>query len=186
MPSDETPGSAAVAMAESLRHLGPGPLAETRRMKPGTGSAVFWRLASRHPQIVAKHPESWMEIVRILALLTPRGAPERRGSLHDPRRRLGAVLCDGGDPGWTGPRPAFSPRRMDQLIAARGPRRAYLLQNAARLIASRRIPGGQVNVLDIARSLLFPRDGRMLAESYYGRLDRAEAAAAALEGEKTQ
>ena len=109
--------------------------------------------------------------------MTPKGDPANRVSLHDSRRRLGEVLCDGGDPGWTGPRPVLSDRRLTQLIAARGPQRAVLLIRAARMLARSRIPGSGVNVPDIALTLLGPATGQLLAEPYYRRLDRAESGA---------
>lgn len=49
------------------------------------------------------HQANWVPILRILALLTPKGEapPERRPLLHNKARPFGRVLCDGGDPGWT-------------------------------------------------------------------------------------
>ena len=122
-----------------------------------------------------------MTLVRILAILTPKGDPSERHDLHDPQRRFGTVLCDGGDPAWPGPgsgrpSPVFSERRLAQLMAARGPQRAVLLERAARRLARTRSPNSGVNVVDIASTLLQPDNGRQLAEPYYGRLDRAEQA----------
>ena len=174
----EAYGDAAKAVAERLRHLEPGPLAELRRMTPGAVAPHFWRLAARHPDTIgrAKVEKSWTEILRILAILTPKGDPESRSPLHNPRRRLGEVLCDGGDPDWVGPRPVVSELRLARLLSARGPQRADLLRHAARIIAHGRRDVG-VDVADIAMVLLHPSDGRRLAEPYYRRLDRAEAAA---------
>ena len=169
---------AAIAAAARLRHLEPGPLAELRRMKSGADAPFFWRLAARHPDTIgrAKVEKPWTEVLRILAILTPKGDPESRLSLHNPRRRLGEVLCDGGDPDWVGPRPLVSELRLARLLSARGPQRAELLRHAARMIAHSRRDVG-VDVADIAMVLLHPSDGRRLAEPYYRRLDRAEAAA---------
>ena len=169
---------AAIAAAARLRYLEPGPLAELRRMTPAAVAPFFWRLAARHPDTIgrAKGERSWMEIVRILAILTPKGDPESRSSLHNPRRRLGEVLCDGGDPDWVGPRPAVSELRLARLMSARGPQRADLLRHAVRMIAHSRRDAG-VNVADVAVVLVVRFDGRRLAEPYYQRLDRAEAAA---------
>ena len=123
--------------------------------------------------------EQWTAILRILAILTPRGDPGKRPPLHnpDPKRRLGAVLCDGGNPGWPGgerPQPAFSERRLAQLMAARERQRIVLLERAARALARSMQPGSGLHVPDIALVLLCPDDGRRLAEAYYRRLDRAE------------
>ena len=117
-----------------------------------------------------------MDIVRILAILTPKGDPATRPSLHNPRRRLGEVLCDGGDLDWRGPRPLVSESRLARLMSARGPQRALLLRHATRMLTHSRRDIG-VDVVDVALVLLHPSDGRRLAEPYYRRLDRAESAA---------
>ena len=174
----EAPGDAAIATAARLQHLDPGSLAELRRMTAGAGAPVFWRLAAQHPDTIgrARDEETWMDIVRILAILTPKGDPVTRSPLHNPRRRLGEVLCDGGDPDWSGPRPLVGEPRLARLMSARGRQRAELLRHAARMIAHSRRDAG-VDVADVALVLLRPDDGRRLAEPYYRRLDRAEAAA---------
>ena len=182
---DETPEGAVRAAARKLQDLSPGRLAELRRMTEETAAPGFWRLAARYPDTIgnpSKHRE-WIAIVRILAILTEKGDPARRRPLHNFGRPLGAVLCDGGhdDQNWrskTGgsPRPAFSERRLAQLMAARGSQRAVLLERAARALARSRDASGGVNVVDIAYTLLAPDNQRQLAEPYYGRLDRAERA----------
>lgn len=178
---DETPAQAVMAAAAMMRNLDSGPLAELRRMDASTGAPAFWRLAAQHPNTIGgrKTHKLWIEIIRIVAILTPKGDPATRSPLHDPNRRLGAVLCDGGSPSWPGggqPRPAFSERRLAQLMAARGPQRAVLLERAARMLAGNRERGSGVDVTDIAWTLLEPDNGRRLAEPYYRRLDRAERA----------
>jgi len=116
-----------------------------------------------------------MAIVRMIAILTPKGDPTRRLPLHDRDRRLGEVLCDGGDPSqeWKGP-PTFSERRLTQLIAARGTQRAALLVRAVRALARTRLPNAGVNVADLAWAVLKDDDAALLAAPYYRRLDRAE------------
>ena len=117
--------------------------------------------------------------ISVLAILTPKGDPENRSSLHNEKRRLGEVLCDGGDPKWPNkapsgpPRPVFSEHRLARLMAARGQQRAVLLTRAARAIAP---PEDGLNVWDVASTLLFPDDNRQIAEHYYRRLDRAATA----------
>ena len=173
---DGTPAQAVRDAAAVMRRLDPGSLAELRRMDKGTGASVFWRLAARHPATIGR-PDmeaQWMEIIRILAILTPKGDPAGRPPLHDNKRRFGEVLCDGGDSKWTGPRPVFSERRMAQLMSARGRQRGVLLTRAARALARSREPNSGVDVIDIALVLLDPGDGRRLAEPYYRRLDRVE------------
>lgn len=121
-----------------------------------------------------------MSIVRILAILTPKGDPTERKPLHDAKRQLGEVLCDGGDPSWPDsnpPRPMLSEQRLARLIAARGRQRGVLLRRAVSAISRTRRQDSGVNVTDIAWTLLdsdIGRTGRRIAESYYRRLDRAE------------
>ena len=176
MQQRENPWTKAVPAAKLMRDLDPGQLAECRRMNGQTGAPAFWRLVAQHPNTIGRHnhTDQWMEIVRILAILTPKGDPTERLGLHDSKRHLGEVLCDGGDPGWTGPTPVFSEHRLAQLMAARGDQRAVLLRRAAQMLARSRIPTSGVNVVDIAQVLLQPENGRLLAEPYYRRLDRAE------------
>jgi CRISPR system Cascade subunit CasB len=174
---EETNKQAALAAATMMQHLSPGSLADLRRMTKRNGAPAFWRLAAQHLRTIGRQTEEWMDIIRILAILTPKGDPAVRSPLHDGRRQLGAVLCDGGDPEWSGPEPVYSERRLAQLMAARGPQRAVLLERAARVVARSRTSGSGVNVVDIAFVLLSPDHGRRLAEPYYHRLDRAERAA---------
>ena len=147
-------------------------------MNPDAGAPVFWKLASRHPGTIGRsvHEREWMAIIRILAILTPRDGSR----LHNRVRRLGAVLCDGGDPGWprtTGPpRPALSETRLALLMRAHGAQRAVLFERAARSVSRTIVPGSGLNVPDIAYALLRPENyGPFLARPYYRRLDRAEA-----------
>ncbi len=182
--SDDKPAETACAAAARLQHLPPGPLAELRVMTEEAAAPEFWRLAARHPDTIGNRNQytEWIAIVRILAILTEKGNPARRRPLHDGRRSLGEVLCDGGDQNWPPqgggpPRPVFSERRLAQLMAALGPQRAVLLTRAARTLARSRDPSGGINVVDIAYALLAPDNRRQLAESYYRRLDRAELAA---------
>lgn len=166
---------AVVASAKMLQELEPGALAELRRMGTDQGSPYFWRFAAQFPETAGRRErqDDWVKIVRIIAILTPKGNPEGRPPVHRARRRLGAVLCDGGNlQDWKGPKPAFSEHRLLQLLAARGPQRSLLLERAVRSI----VPGSEVNVSDIAYALLKPQeDEKGLTEPYYQRLDRAEA-----------
>ena len=170
-------GKAALSAAATLRQLAPGLLAELRQMRAGAGAPVFWRLASRHPGTIGRpdREREWMAIVRILAILTPREGLQ----LHNGARRLGAVLCDGGDPGWPGNAgraiPLLSERRLALLMNTHGPQRLALFERAARCLSRAIVSGSGVNVPDIAYALLLPgRYGPFLARAYYLRLDRAE------------
>ena len=165
------------AAAETIRRLGPGDLADLRRTREGRIAPAFWRLVSRHPKTIGRPDQerAWMAILRIIAILTPTGNPDDRPSLHDRRQRLGKVLCDGGDLGWDGTKPpVLSELRLTRLLAARGNQRIVLLTRAARAIARHRTPGSGVNVVDIAKALLWPGSTRRIAKPYYDRLDAAE------------
>ena len=185
----ESPTTAARAAAAMIHHLAPGQLADLRRMERGRAAPAFWRLAARHPTTIGNPAleETWMNIIRILAILTPKGNPESRAPLHNQKRRLGEVLCDGGDPVWpptNPPRPALSEHRLMKLLAARGQQRRVLLTRAARALARSMQPGSGLSVPDIAFALLSPENNRYIAEHYYRRLDSASTIQSA-EGKST-
>ena len=183
MPDHHDPGSTALSIAAELRRLDPGALAALRRMGDDGAVAAYWRLAASRPPL-SDRPAQWAPIVRALAILTPKGAPEERGDLHDPKRPLGTALCDGGDPDWPGrlspgqkPKAAFSERRLAQFMAARGRQRNILLTRAIRALAASKPASAGLRVPDIAWAFLQSDPSEMLAKSYYHRLDRAERAA---------
>lgn len=177
MKPSETVADAVRAAAADIGRLEPGALAELRRAREGRIAPAFWRLVSQHPHTIGRpqQEQTWLDILRIVAILTPTGSPDDRPSLHDDRQWLGKVLCDGGDEGWDGKRPAISEPRLLQLLAARGKQRAVLLTRAARAIARSRSPGSGVNVIHIANALLRPSySTRLIAKPYYDRLDAAQ------------
>ena len=168
-------------IAAMMSELPPGPLAALRRMDPaGPGTGAFWLLAN-HGGFLDARPEPWMRLVRIMAILIPRGEPGQRPRLHDPQRRLGTVLCDGGDLDWPGTgqkqlRPFVSEARLAQLLAQRPVQRRITLERLARMLASS--PGRQtgLNCTDLAALVLAESNGKqpaMLARDYYRRLDSA-------------
>jgi CRISPR system Cascade subunit CasB len=165
-------------VSQALSQLDTGALADLRRMTTeGVGRLPFWHLAKDAGFLDAVPIESWMRIVKIMAILTPKGNRTRGVALHNPKRRLGAVLCDGGDPSWHDPgRPFLSETRLARLLAQPSDRRGEALERIARSLANRIVPGSGINCADIARVLLFPdtdRAGQDLARSYYRRLDTA-------------
>lgn len=172
--------AAALAAASEMQRLDPGPMAELRRMTPDAPAPAFWRLAVRHRAMTGS-PErraDWVQILKILALLTPKGAPEGRPPLHAYKRPLGAVLCDGGDPDWkpqgTPPDGVFSERRLVQFMATRGKARGEGLERAARMIAAKRNPASGIDVTQITFALLWPTYAApLIAEAYFKRLDSA-------------
>jgi CRISPR system Cascade subunit CasB len=125
----------------------------------------------------------WQRIVRIMAILNQKGRPETRKAVHEGKRHLGAVLCDGGDgdPDWGKdaggePRPALSEKRLGRFLALPAGERGAALERLARMVAGTRNPDRGINCVEIAR-LLLQTDARVslqnLARDYYARLDRA-------------
>lgn len=164
---------AVVSAAEDMRRLDPGAMAALRRMTAQDPAPAFWKLAVRHP-VMTRQRSIWVEILRILAILTPRGAPETRPRLHNstrPHARLGAALCDGGRRDWSDGRPLLSERRFAQLLAARGPARTEALVRVVRMLAAHRDPAAGLDVRSITWAVLQPEDTAGLAEAYYRRLD---------------
>ena len=167
--------------ARMLYDLAPEQIVRTRRMTIETIAPAFWELASRFPDTIGHRNTraEWIAVIRILAVLTKPGDPDRRFPLHFSKRRLGEALCDGGNPySWPGrtdhsPIPVLSERKLAQLLAARGALRSVLLERAVRVLAAARVPGRGVDPADIARALLAPEDDSVLVHSYYQRLDRA-------------
>ena len=168
-------------LSREMSGLAPGPLAELRRMDVnGPGTAAYWTLAGRcgflNSPIVP-----WMRIVKIMAILTPRGEPASRPPTHDAKRRLGAVLCDGGDTGWPGAatgqqHPFVSETRLARLITQRHDRRPATLERLARMLATQRDPQSGINCIDIAALVLGSDNNSQLtalARQFYQRLDRA-------------
>lgn len=176
MPLKETVES----LSGELPRLGTGPLAELRRMKVGgPGVAAFWVLAGKCDFLDDTNTNTWMRIVKIMAILTPKGQGGAQRPLHDAKRRLGAVLCDGGNPDWPAnpdePRPVVSETRLARLLAQRPDQRSEALECIARMLAARRDPASGIDCIDLARLLLRPEkaDLQTLARTYYQRLDAA-------------
>jgi CRISPR system Cascade subunit CasB len=169
-------------LSNELLALAPGPVAELRRMEiGGPGAPAYWRLA-KECRFLDSNPDLWMRIVAIMAILTSKGKRRGNDRLHDPRRRLGVVLCDGADPGWPGdargdaPRPFLSETRLARLFALPAGQRGEAIARIARMLATRRDPASGVNCVEIAALLLSPDNERNLqniARDYYRRLDAA-------------
>ena len=175
--------SAAIDAADKMRWLDPGEMAALRRMTEEKPAAAYWRVAVKH-KIMTRDDAArrdWTAILRILAILTPKGEapPGGRPALHDAARALGRVLCDGGDPDWParGIQPedgVFSQRRLVQFLATRGPARLVALERAARVVAAQRNPASGIDVTQIAAALLWPSYTAPIAEAYFCRLDRVQ------------
>lgn len=170
--------AAAISAARAMRCFSTGAMAGLRRMDAANPAPAFWRISVRSP-VMANDEADWVTILRILALLTPKGEtpPEGRSPLHNAARPFGRVLCDGGDPGWQpqgdNADGIVSERRLVQLLATRGPARAVALERAARMLAPRIQPGSGVDVAQIALALLDPADTAAIAKAYFRRLDGA-------------
>lgn len=177
-----------LAIAQRMPHLDTGQLAELRRMSVGgPGCAAFWDLAAKAGILDAARLDPWMHLCKILALLTPKGDRGRGLPLHDRNRPFGAVLCDGGDPGWRSDhRPPFlSEPRLARLLAQPRDQRGAALERIARALANRISPGSGIDCVGIAALLFFDRDqtGQDLARAYYRRLDRTGSPAPSEENE---
>ena len=177
MPLEQTINS----LSKEMKLLGAGPLAELRRMVvDGPGTTDFWHLADLSGFLEDKqHTDCWMQIVKIMAILTPRGEPAGRSPLHDKNRSLGKVLCDGGHDDWSAASdtPFLSETRLARLLAQHPAQRAGALERLARALAAKRNPKIGINCADIAALLLYsdnePHHLRNLARTYYRRLDSA-------------
>ncbi|MFT2095727.1 hypothetical protein ACMS1Z_13860 [Acidiphilium multivorum] len=146
------------------------------------GCAAFWNLAAKSGFIdETVRTDDWMLIVKVMAILTPKGELPRSGklrnSLHDPKKRLGALLCDGGDPGWnSSQQPLLSETRLMRLLAEAPARRGASLERIARLLAAKRKTDAGIDCTEIAALVLFPTSKfatRGIARDYYRRLDAA-------------
>ena len=168
-------------LSAKLLLLAPGPLSELRRMEPdGVGTSMFWRLVAIL-DLPAQKTQEWMQIVRILAILTPKSAQNASVRLHDRSFRLGRILCDGGNPAWPAdpqnPRPQLSEQRLARLLVTPASQRGEALERIARMLARSRSPEVGVNCTEIALLLLDPNNPLPLqdvARYYYARLDRAD------------
>ena len=167
-------------VSQRLLTLGPGPLAELRRMEPdGAGTPIFWRLAAEL-DFRADQTKEWMQIVQILAILTPKSRLNPAVRLHDGSYRLGRAFCDGGNPAWPAdpknPRPALSEERLARLLVMPATQRGEALERIARMLARSRAPEVGINCAEIALLVLYSSDSRWLqgiARAYYHRLDHA-------------
>ena len=169
------------ALSAALLRLGTGELAELRRMETnGPGCAAFWQLAAACGFIgEVNRTDTWMRIVKFMALLAPKGERTRVLPVHDPARRLGAALCDGGNPDWGAgveTRPFLSETRLMRFLSEPPRQRAETLVRFARTLATNRDPRSGVDCNEIAALLLFPDKKTNLqdvARAYYRRLDPA-------------
>jgi CRISPR system Cascade subunit CasB len=168
-------------LSAKLLALDPGPLSELRRMEPdGVGTSMFWRLVATL-DLPVKQTGEWMQIVRILAILTPKSAQNASARLHDRSFRLGRIFCDGGNPAWPSdpqnPRPQLSEQRLACLLVTPASQRGEALERIARMLARSRAPEVGINCTEIALLLLDPNNPLPLqdvARYYYARLDRAD------------
>jgi CRISPR system Cascade subunit CasB len=168
-------------LSRGLLGLDPGPLAELRRMAPGgPGVPAYWRLAN-DCGFREDDADVWMQVVKIMAILSPKGQRSDKDRLHDASHRLGAALCDGGDPRWrprnpTEPQGEFSEKRLARFLALSPAGRGEALERIARMLARSRDPARGIDCITLARLLLVPDDKRPLqhlARDYHRRLDDA-------------
>lgn len=167
-------------LSQQMRfELDPGAMARLRRMDvDGAGEPDYWQLAAQCGFLDENH-DRWRCIVQLMALLCGKGEAGKRGALHDNKRGLGAVLCDGGDPHWSpGPagdgRPVLSEARFARFLELSWADRHEALARLMRWLAAHRNSDRGVNCAEIAELILFPdpvRTLRRIARDYYRRLD---------------
>ena len=161
-----------------LRRLGPGDLAELRRMAPDlVEPTAYWRLAAECG-FLDDRSERWRSVVQIMAVLTPKGNRLPPDRLHDAKRPLGAVLADGGNPAWRNgnARPFVAEARLARYFATPSASRQNALLSFARMLASKRDRTSGINCVEIATLLLSGNPTevqREIARTYYARLDAA-------------
>lgn len=167
-------------LAEKLLELAPGPLAELRRMEPsGPGGTVFWWLVAETgiPDLPKQLP-AWIQFVRILAILTPKGVRSPTVRLQNPQHRLGEALCDGGNPQWSvqtkaNARPVYSEARLARFLTLPPNDRERALEAIATILSRTRNPEIGIQCKDFADLLLYPSDPRPirdLVRFYFARL----------------
>jgi CRISPR system Cascade subunit CasB len=181
-------GKIVSSLAAAMLKLGPGELARLRRMDVlEAGEIEYWHLAASFGFIESKHDgrhhDKWRLIVKLIALLCAKGAPDKRGVLHDYKRHLGAVLCDGGKE-WPPKgvaaqdvKPVFSEARLARFLGASDELRNDQLESMIRWLAGIRDKDQGVNCCDLAALILSKNQSenlRRIAESYYSRLDKAK------------
>lgn len=161
-------------ISNELSVLGVGDLAELRRMDvKDPGCSAFWKIAvnSGFSEDV-KRTDQWMMIVKIMAILMPKGG-QGKFRIHDTKRPFGAVLCDGGDISWHGSSPLLSETRLMRLLAERNNRGASI-ERIARMITAKNKSKSGINCNTIAELILFPNSEftkREIARAYYQRLN---------------
>lgn len=164
-PDDDKPalGDAICQLSQRLAKLDPGSLARLRRMDPkGPGEAAFWKLAIDSK---LKTDGRYQILVRLMALLTPKGDPRLPKKLHDSTQAFGAALAEAGYP----------ETRLMRFLALPFAQRAEALERMARWLAQKGHAG--LSCTDI-ESLLISDDekpARKLAESYYRTKDKRDA-----------
>lgn len=170
-------------LSQGLLKLDTGALADLRRMEVGdVGPLPYWNLAAKCGFLDDNddNADIWMRIVHILAILTPKGDRIATDRLHNPKRQLGSMLCDGGDLAWPSggdkPRPFISEPRLARLLATPADECGEALTRFARMLAAKRDRAIGVNCAEIAALLLIPdanRNQQNIARDYYRRLDSA-------------
>src|SRR5665213_1553087 len=152
-----------------------------RRMEPsgGGGAAFWWLVAEAGIPDLPQQSHAWIQFVRILAMLTPKGVRSPTVRLQNPQHRLGEALCDGGNPQWSAQtkanaRPAYSEARLARFLSLPPNDRGRALEAIARILARTRNPEIGIQCKDFADLLLYPSDPRPirdLARFYFARLN---------------
>lgn len=158
-------GATVAELARRMLRLEPGALARLRRMEvDGPGEPEFWKLAV---DCGLKGETRDLRLVRLLALLAPKGAVSTRMPFHKRgnAHALGRALHKAG----------LSEARLARFLALPHGRRADALERLVRLLATGGASAAGIDCTDIARLIFFndASDLRKLAETYYRGLDTA-------------
>jgi CRISPR system Cascade subunit CasB len=148
-------------LASAVVKLQPGPLARLRRMEhEGPGEGDFWQLAVEHN---LRAETTYLALVRLLALLTPKGGPGGK-RLHDRGTAFGAALASSNYP----------ERRLLRFLSLPREKRADALETMVRWLAAKGHDG--VNCADLYQLLLSPdvKHDRRLAHTYFTMKNKLE------------
>ena len=161
-------------LANKMRYnLDSGGLARLRRMDlEGPEVAEYWHLAAQCDFMDRADKQVWKQIVRIMAILAPKGEIKRRPPLHYSGNSLGRLLGHGE----AGDMPLLSEIRLMRFLSLPRELRGEALERIARMLANKRNRSVGLNCIDIAYLLLSDNSihTQRLAKDYYRNIPRQQ------------
>ena len=167
-PHSSSVKDTAIAVARWTQQLAPGPLAELRRLVPRERRPrilASWPRSTPLPSVVPGRP-SWMDIVRMIAILTAEGRTDEPAAPARLGPKTGRPSCATE----ATPRPGVE-GVLNHISASAASRsssqhadaqRAALLVRAVRALARTRPPDAGINVTDLAWAVLKEDDAALL------------------------